>query len=133
MNRKKIIILIVICVLVLFCVLGTLINAEIIHIRFPFLESNNRIIVDHEFTEREQFLAELLKDVIIKNVMIQDCEVAVMLDEPHLVVVSITLESDVTFQDFDSQAVQTIIIDTMRNENVNISDENITLSIGLSE
>ena len=133
MKRKRVIILIVICFLVIFSVLSTLLNSGLIQIRFHLSEINrNEIRTSRELTDREQFLAERLRDVITEMGMIQACEVAVLLDEPH-VVVNLTLEGSVTFSDFDQQAVRTAICNTMSNENANISDESISLVIGLSE
>ena len=134
MRRKRIIILIVICFLVFFSIISSLLNVGLIQIRFPWLESPSRIITNRERTDKEQILEERLRYVITEMDMIQDCKVAVLLDELfYHIVVALTLESNLTFSDFDSQAVRTIICYTMSTENVSISEENISLSIGLSE
>ena len=70
------------------------------------------------FTDREQFLAERLSDVITEMDIIQDCEVAVLLDEPfYHSVVDIKLLGNAAFPDSDRQAVLSIIRNTMNNEN----------------
>ena len=134
MKGQRIIILIVISFLVFFSVLSTLLNAGLIQIRLPWLESFSKIRTNRELTDREQFLAERLSNVITEMVIIQDCEVAVLLDEPfYHVVVDIKLLGNTTFPDSDRQAVLAIICNTMSSENVNISDENISLVVGWSE
>ena len=100
-------------------------------------ESNRRIQPYRELTEREQLLAERIEDTVLEMNMIQDCEVAVMLDEPIHVIVSIILEINVKlseFTDLDIQAVKTIVSDTsMSSENVTILAEDISIGVGESE
>ena len=98
-----------------------------------FAQSNpSRILTDREPTDREQLLAERLMHDILEIKMIQDCEAVVSLDEPTSICVVLSGESgyDVTLSkepDFDVQAVYKIIRNTMSNENVTISNDNISI------
>ena len=133
MKRKNIIIFAVLCFFVFIGVLSTLLNTGFIKFRIPSNESDRRIHTDRDLTDRELFLSERLSDVITEMEKVNNCEVAVMLDEPIHIIVYMTLESNERLSDYldmDRQAVYALVCSTMYNENVTISDENITIGFG---
>ena len=137
MKRKKVIITTGICIIAL--IIGLLIYTFAVPpLARLFVESSPSIQAYREPTDREQFLAERIRDAIMEEDKIQDCEVLVLLDdEPVQPFVSLILENNIKFADFtdsDIEAIKTTVSNiSMDIAGVVIDGENISMVIGEAE